>query len=154
MTHTDRVTPSGHEPYDEGWSSKVAFAADSDLTFWEQIVGAPGFEGGDPIPMTTMFNTSFRTKMPRHLKEMTPFQVQGQFCGGTIDEVNALINVNGWITVTWPDGTQFSFVGFMKSWQPGPAQEGNPLIGTMEVVPTCLLAGVETDYDLHDMGSD
>ena len=146
-THTDRITPVG-TPFDEGYQSLIAFAADSDLSFWETIVGAPGMDGGDPVPTTTMHNTNLRTFAPRQLKTLTPFQVQGKFNGATIDEVNALINVNGWITVKWPDGTRYSFVGYLKSFVPGQAQEGNPLEGTIEIVPTNQVSGVEQDLDL------
>lgn len=151
-THTDRVTPSG-TPFDEGYQSLIAFAADPDLTFWETVVGAPGIDGGDPVPTTTMHNTTVRTKAPRSLKEHTPFQVQGKFASGTIDEVYALINVNGWITVKWPDETQYSFPGYLKSFQPGQAQEGNPLEGTIEIVPTGQIASVETEYGVLEQGT-
>ena len=152
MTHTDRVTPVG-TPFDEGFSSKITFAADPDLSFWETVVGAPGIDGGDPVPTTTMHNTAIRTKAPRQLKEHMPFQVQGKFSSGTIDQVYALINVNGWITSQWPDGTQYSYPGYLKSFTPGQAQEGNPLEGTIEVVPTGQISGTETAYDVLEQGT-
>lgn len=152
MTHTARVSPTG-DRFDEGYQSLIAFAADSNLTFWETIVGAPGIDGGDPIPTTTMHNTALRTMAPHQLKTLTPFQVQGKFNGNTIDQVYALININGWITVTWPDGTNYSFVGYLKSFQPGQAQEGNPLEGTIEIVPTNQLSGTETAYDVQVAGT-
>jgi hypothetical protein len=152
MTHTDRVTPTG-TPFDEGYQSLITFAADSNLSFWETVVGAPGIDGGDPVPTTTMHNTAVRTKAPRKLKEHTPFQVQGKFSSGTIDQVYALINVNGWITVKWPDGTQYSFPGYLKAFQPGQAQEGNPLEGTLEIIPTGQISGVETAYQVAEQGT-
>lgn len=151
-THTDRITPVG-TPFDEGYQSLIAFAADADLSFWETVVGAPGMDGGDPVPTTTMHNTGLRTFAPRQLKTLTPFQVQGKFASGTVDQVYALINVNGWITIKWPDDTQFSFIGFLKSFTPGQAQEGNPLEGTLEIVPTNQEAGVETAYDVLEQGT-
>lgn len=147
MTHTARVAPVG-TPFDEGYSSKIAHASDPDLSFWETVVGAPGIDGGDPVPTSTMHNLVVHTLAPRHLKRHTPFQVQGKFSGGTIDQVYALINVNGWITIIWPDATRYSFPGYFKSFTPGQAQEGNPLEGTLEVVPTMQISGVETEYDL------
>jgi hypothetical protein len=152
MTHTTRVTPTG-TPFDEGYQSLIAFAADPNLSFWETVVGAPGIDGGDPVPTTTMHNTAVRTLAPRQLKSHTPFQVQGKFSGGTIDEVYALINVNGWITVHWPDETNYSFPGYLKSFQPGQAQEGNPLEGVIEIVPTMQISGTETEYDLQVAGT-
>ena len=151
-THTARTTPVGTF-FDEGYQSLITFAADADLSFWETVVGAPGIDGGDPVPTTTMHNTAIRTKSPRQLKEHMPFQVQGKFSSGTIDQVYALINVNGWITITWPDETQYSFPGYLKSFTPAQAQEGNPLEGTLEVVPTGQIAGVETEYGVAEQGS-
>lgn len=152
MPHYTRETPPG-TPFDEGYQSLVTFAADTDLDFWETSVGAPGIDGGDPVPTTTMHNTALRTLAPRQLKTLTPFQVQGKFGSGTIDQVYALINVNGWITVKWPDGTTYSFVGYLKSFTPGQAQEGNPLEGTIEIVPTNQVSGVETVYLVDEQGS-
>jgi hypothetical protein len=131
----------------------IAFAADPNLSFWETVVGAPGIDGGDPVPTTTMHNRSVRTLAPRRLKSHTAFQVQGKFGGATIDQVYALINVNGWITVHWPDETNYSFPGYLKSFQPGQSQEGNPLEGVIEIVPTMQINGVETEYDLQVAGT-
>lgn len=153
MTHTARVTPTG-TPFDEGFSSKITFSLDSDLPFWEKTVGAPGIDGGDPIPTSTMFNTAWHTMVPRTLKRMTPFQVQGAFSSGTIDAVLALVNQrNGYVTITWPDGTYYSFPGYLKSFTPGQAAEGNPLDGTIEVVPTCTVSNVEEGPDVHEQGT-
>jgi hypothetical protein len=153
MTHTDRVDPVG-TPFDEGYQSLLTFSLDPDLSFWETVVGAPGIDGGDPVPTTTMHNTMFHTVSPRKLKRMTPFQVQGKFSSGTPEQVNALINArDGWVTVKWPDETQFSFPAYLKSWQPAQAQEGNPLEGTLEIVPTMQIAGVETDFEVAEGGT-
>jgi len=152
MTHTDRVTPTG-TAFDEGYQSLITFAADPDLDFWEQAVAGPGIDGGEPVPTHSMHNTSFRTRAPRNLKELTPFQCSGKFASGTPDQVDALINTNGWVTVKWPDGTQYSFPGFLKSWTPQQAQEGNPLVCTIEIVPTMQIAGVEQEIEVAEQGS-
>lgn len=155
MTHTARVTPAIASFFDEGYQSLITHSADPDLLFGERIVGAPGIDGGDPVPTTTMHNTTVRTLAPRQLKSHTPFQVQGAFGGATIDQVYALINVEGWITITWPDGTNYSIPGYYKSFTPGQAQEGNPLEGTLEVVPTMRdpTTKAETEYDLQVVGT-
>jgi len=152
MTHVTRQDPVGTF-FDEGYQSLISFAADPDFSFWETVVGAPGIDGGDPVPTTTMHNTSLRTKAPRKLKELTPFQVQGKIASGTPDQAYALINVNGWVTIKWPDGTDYSFPGYLKSWQPAQSQEGAPLEGTLEIIPTGQIAGVETDFEVAEQGS-
>lgn len=152
MTHTARQTPVG-TPFDEGYQSLITFAADPDLSFWEQVVGAPGIDGGDPVPTSSMHNVALRTLAPRKLRSLTPFQVQGKFSSGTLDQIAALCNKNGWITITWPDETDYSFPGYLKSFTPGQAQEGNPLVGTIEVVPTMQISGVETDFQVAEAGT-
>jgi hypothetical protein len=147
MTVTARnILPQ--EFYDEGYRSLIAFEDDPDLEFWEMVVGAPGIDGGDPVPTTTMHNNALRTKAPRKLKELMPFQVQGKFNSGTVDAVYAQINVVQWITIHWPDSATYSFPGFIKSFQPGQAQEGNPLEGTLEVVPTGQIDSTETEHSV------
>lgn len=148
MTHTVRQTPSGSTQMDEGYQSLIAFSLDPDLLFWEESVGAPGFEGGEPIPTWTQHNTKYRTRSPRSLKEVTAFQVTGRFSGSSVDQIFAMINVNQWITVKWPDGTLFSFPGYLKAFVPQQSQEGAPLQGVIQVVPTMQINGVETDYEL------
>ncbi len=145
MTHTNRIEPPGR-PFDEGFSCKIAFSADPDVSFWETVVGAPGLEGGDPVPLTTMFNQTYHTVSPRKLIRLTPFQVQGKFNVTTFDQLRALINDrDGWVSLNWPDDSRYSFPGYLKSFQPAQAQEGNPLEGTIEIVPTMQIDGVETD---------
>jgi hypothetical protein len=55
--------------------------------------------------------------------------------------------------VHWPDETNYSFPGYLKSFQPGQAQEGNPLEGVIEIVPTMQISGTETEYDLQVAGT-
>ena len=152
MTYTSRGTPVG-TPFDEGYRTLIAFAQDPDLSFWESVVGAPGIDGGDPIPTFTHWNDARETYAPRALKRNLPFQVVGKFASGTLDQVDAIINQNDWITVRWPDMTGYSFPGFLKSFQPGQAQPGAPLEATLEVVPTMQISGVETDFIVLEQGS-
>ena len=152
VTHTPRTTPAG-VAFDEGYQSFIAFAADDDLEFWETAVGAPGLDGGEPIPTTTHHNSALKTKAPQSLIELTPFQVTGRFNSATVDKVRALINVNGWITITWPDLTEFSFLGYLRGFQPSQATVGAPLEGTITIEPTSQEAGVETDYQVAEQGT-
>lgn len=152
VTHTPRETPSG-TAFDGGYQSLITFAADPDVEFWETAVGAPGIDGGDPIPTTTMHNTALHTAAPQHLKKLTPFQVVGRLGSGTVDQMEALINVNGWITITWPDGTEYSFPGFLKSINFSQAQIGTPMESTIEVVPTSQISAVETDHGVAEEGT-
>lgn len=155
MSHTTRVAPTnvGGE-FDDGQNTKITFSLDPDVEFWESVTGAPGFDAGDPIPMTTHFNSAVHTAEPPTLKRFTPFQVQGKIGKGTVDALYAICGQkNGWVTITWPDGTQYSIPAYLKSFQPGQAQAGSPLEGTIEIVPTMRISGSEQNYMLAPEGS-
>lgn len=153
MTHTDRETPVG-TPFDEGYQSLITFSLDPDLSFWETIVDSPGFDGGDPVPVYTMHNTTYRCVAARSLVTVTPFQVKGKFSSGTIDQIMAIINDDsGWVTVQWPDGTQLSVPAYLKSFKADQSQEGAPLEGTIEIVPTMRIGTNETGYQVAEQGT-
>ena len=67
---TARTTPAGIMLKD-GYSTKIAFAADPDVSFWEKTVKPPGIDGGDGIEQTTMHNSAYRTMRSRSLKTLT-----------------------------------------------------------------------------------
>ena len=61
-TVTARGTPAGTK-LDDGFSTKVAFAADPTIAFFEKTVQPPGFDGGDA---TASFAATARFRKFRH----------------------------------------------------------------------------------------
>lgn len=120
---TARVTPVG-TALEDGFSSKIAFAADPDVAFWEITVTPPGIDGGDSIDQTTMFNTAWRTKAARQLKELTDASLTCAYDPAVISQIIALINVEGLVTVHFPDTSTLDFYGYLKSFTPGELSEG------------------------------
>lgn len=118
MTTTARQTPSGVKP-ENGFSTKIAFAADPDIAFWEKNVKPPGVDGGDAIDTTTMFNTVWRTMAPRSLKTLTNVTVKAAYDPRLYDQIVALINVPGWITIHFWNNDTLDFYGYLKSFTPG-----------------------------------
>ncbi|GIW60121.1 MAG: hypothetical protein KatS3mg087_1187 [Patescibacteria group bacterium] len=144
MATTARTAPTGKRLSD-GFSTKIAFAADPDVTFWEISVTPPGWDGGDKIDDTTMFNTAYRTFAPRKLIEGTDISAVVAYDPKVINEILALINVNGWITVHFPNGDTLDFVGYLKSFVPSELSEGErPTADITIVVTNRLDTGVET----------
>ena len=143
MTTSTRIAPTG-VPLDDGHATKITFAADTNVTFWEKSVKPPGLDGGDAIDQTTMFNTVYRTTAPRALKTLTEVSCTAAWDPVCYTDILALININGWITIRFPDGTTLDFVGFLKSFEPGELVEGTQPECTITVVPTNQLLGVET----------
>jgi len=63
------------------------------------------------------------------------------------DQIMALVNVNGWITIHFPNGDKLDFVGYLKDFVPQTLQEGTHPTANCTICPTNLLAGAETAPD-------
>lgn len=132
---TARATPAGIRLTD-GHSTKIAFAADPDVSFWEMSVKPPGIDGGDAVQTTTMHNTTWRTMASRQLKTLTECTGEAAYDPNVVNNVNALINVETSITVRFPDGSTLDFYGFLKSVEFNDITEGNMPTLNYTIVPT------------------
>jgi len=139
-----RGTPTGTK-LDDGFSIKIAFTADPDVDFWEKTVTPPGIDGGDAIEQTTMHNTAWRTFAARLLKTLTDASITAAYDPLVYDQIVALINVEGLITVHFPDTSTLDFYGFLKSFAPSDHSEGSQPEADLTIVPTNWnpFAGVE-----------
>lgn len=152
MTATARSTPVGSMLTD-GFATKIAFSQDTDISFWEKTVKPVGLDGGEPIDITTMWNTSLRTFAPRQLKTGTQVTANVAYDPQVYDQIQAIINVNGWITVHLPDGSGVNFVGFLKSFEPAENQEGNQPMAAITVVCTNWYNDAETEIEYSSTGT-
>lgn len=134
-TPTPRVTPLGIY-LDDGFSTKITFAADTDVALWEKTVTPPGIDGGDPIETVTMHNLIWRPKRPRQLKTLTDCTFTAAYDPVIYTQIVALCNVETTITVTFPDGTTVAFYGFLQKVEPGELTEGEFPELTATIVPT------------------
>src|SRR5437773_1398887 len=91
---TARQTPAGIH-LDDGFSTKIAFAANPTISFWEKAVKPPGLDGSAPIDTTTMHNTAYRTMAPRSLKTATESSTSVAYDPNVYNQIIALINVRG-----------------------------------------------------------
>ncbi len=132
---TARSTPLGI-PLGDGYSTKIAFAADADVSFWEKTVGPPGLDGGDAIETTTMHNSTYRTFGARSLITLSESSTTVAYDPDLYDEAIALINVEGAITVHFPDGSTLDFFGFLRTFEPGDNEEGTQPEATLTIQPT------------------
>ena len=145
---TERSTPVG-TALEDGFSSKIAFASDPDVSFWEITVTPPGIDGGDAIDQTTMFNTAWRTKAARQLKELTDAALTCAYDPEVIDQIIALVNVENLITVHFPDTSTLDFYGYLRSFTPGDLVEGERPEADVVIVCTNVnpVTGAETAPD-------
>lgn len=132
---TDRQTPSGIY-LENGHSTKITFARDPDISFWEKTVTPPGIDGGDAVETTNMHTVRWRSKKPRTLKTLTDMTTTVQYDPALYNQIVDLINVEDTITVEFPDGSTLAFYGFLQKFEPGELSEGAPPEATITIVPT------------------
>lgn len=135
MTTTARTTPHGI-PLDDGFSTKIALSGDPDISFWEVTAQPPGIDGGDPKDKTTMHNVTWRTQAARKLKTLTNSKTTVRYDPQIYPLVLLQINVNQWITCSFPNGDTLDFCGYVKSFVPGDHAEGTPPEAEVEIIPT------------------
>lgn len=127
---------SGFAPLGDGFSTKVTFAADPNVSLWEKTVQPPGMDGGDPVDTTTMFNGTYRTMRPRSLITLTEHKFTAAYDPVIYIELLALVNVETTITVTFPDASTIAFYGYLKAFEPSDIEEGTQPEGDVTIVPT------------------
>jgi len=134
-TLTARSTPLGIALAD-GYSTKIAFAADVDISFWEKSVSPPSLDGGDAIETSTMHNSTYRTFLARSLITLGETSITVAYDPDVYDEIIGIINVNTSISVHFPDGSTLTFYGYLRTFEPGDNTEGEQPEATITVQPT------------------
>ena len=132
---TARVAPLG-TAIGDGYQTLIAFAANPDVSFWEKSVTPPGVDGGDPVETTTMHNVTVRTMAARALKTMTNSSLTAAYDPKVYNDILALINVEGAITVHFPNADTLDFFGYLKDFTPSENQEGAQPECSITIVPT------------------
>jgi len=134
-TVTSRVVPTGIMLKD-GFSTVIAFELDPDVCLWEKTVTPPGEDGGEPIETTTMLNTLWRTFEPRKLLTLTPCEFTAGYDPLAYTQLQSLINKNGSITATLPDGSTISFYGYLQKFDIQSHEEGKMPEANCTIQPT------------------
>lgn len=137
---TARGTPAGNFLSD-GFSTKLAIAALPTVSFWEKEVQPPGIDGGEPIDTSTMHNLAWRTFVSRSLMTLTPFTLKAAYDPNVFatSQIQSLINREGAMTISFPDGSTLSFFAFTQKMEPEANVEGT--------FPTVSITICPTNYD-------
>ncbi len=109
----------------DGYQTTIAFQLDPDIELWEKTVQPSGFDGGDMIDQTTMFNAAFRTAAFRSLVTVTATSGVCAYDPDVYDQIKAILNLNGGVTVTFPDGSTLDLWGGLRLFEPQSLEEGS-----------------------------
>ncbi len=130
-----RLAPDG-DMLEDGFSSKIVFATDRDIALWEITTKPPGVDGGDPIDLTNMHNTEWRTMAAKRLKTLTAGSIKFAYDPTLFKALKNLINVETTITQLFSDGSTIAYFGYLKSAEFDDLQEGVLPQGTATIIPT------------------
>ena len=112
-----RTPPSGFL-LREGFKSTLTFASQASIQLWEREVKPPSMESGDPIDISTMFNSRWLTFFPRKLVKAGNAMI---VCGYDPAVESIIINQVGspdTITVTFPTTSTLAFYGALMNFDP------------------------------------
>ena len=130
---------------DDGHSTTITFATADTVLLWEKEVTPPGMEGGGANDTTTMLNSAWRTRAPKKLVTLTDAAMTVAYDPGFLDDVLTMVNVNQLVTITFPDGATWQFYGWLDSFIPNAAVEGEQPTAQCTIIPSNQNAsGTET----------
>jgi hypothetical protein len=132
-----RGTPTGYRLPD-GFKSFIAFSGGAKL--WEIQVKPPGFDSGDPIDISTMFNTRWHTMFLRQLVKMEDCTGEFSYDPGCIGDFITEIGILQTITCVFPDGSTIAFFGGMRKAEFAELKEGE--------FPKVTVTFTVTNYDV------
>lgn len=129
----------------DGYQTLIEFSLDATVQIWEVEVKPPGFDGGGPINDTTMQNVNVRTQHPKSLYGLTNMETMVAYDTAVIDEIITMINQIQKITLTFADGSQEEFYGWIDKFEPETLKEGEEPRANIVIEPSNQTAGyVET----------
>jgi len=124
----------------DGFSTTIGFATTGPIfgvIALEKTVTPAGLSGGGGIPITTMRNLTMRTVAPKSLitvdaLTLTVAYDPGVYGGG--NTFSGSININQQIVIAFPDGSTFTFWGFLDEFKPQENREGEQPLAALTVI--------------------
>ena len=102
----------------------------------EKEITPPGVAGGGANDASTMRNELWRTMSPKSLRTLTPCTAVVAYDPELYREMEAMININQLITITFPDGSTLKFWGWIDDFSPGASVEGSQPTATITIIPS------------------
>lgn len=122
----------------DGHPTLYTFSENPTVKIAEKTVTPFGIDMGGENDVTTMRNTEWRTRMPKHLKTLTESGVTCAYDPAVIPQMEAMAGVNQLITITFPDGDEVDFWGWIDKFIPGEHSEGEQPTADLTIIPSNL----------------
>ena len=130
---------------DDGHRTLITFDLSPTVKFYQKEVQPPGIDGGGANDTTTMHNDTWRTMAPKKLYTLSEATLTAAYDPEVFSDILNLINENGEVTVTFPDGATLVFWGWLNSFKPNKAVEGAQPTAEIQIIPSNQdNSGVET----------
>lgn len=131
MTRID----DGHPTYVDVYDSP-SDPTPTAVQFWEKTVTPPGAQGGGANDTSTMRNIRWRTRAPKHLLTLSDMSLTCAYDPAIYETILAIIQVNKWFVISWPDGSTLGFWGFLDDFTPNEVTEGEQPEADMTIIPS------------------
>lgn len=137
---------------DDGFPTTIAFAEAPAVKFYEKEVTPPGMEGGGANDITTMQNTTWRTRSPKQLKTLSECALVAAYDPEVYNDIVAMMNVNQEITITFPDDSILVFWGWLDVFKPNRLVEGEQPTAEVTIIPSNLDAAGDEIAPVYETG--
>lgn len=127
---------------DDGLGTTMTWGSSTTFTLEKMSITPPAIEGGDKIDITTLNRTAWRTFVPKTLKQLEDAGFTARWDAS--EHIDAPINSNEAITITFPDGDKIVFWGYLKTLEVGEIVEGDKVEGTGTITVTNWNGSAET----------
>jgi hypothetical protein len=120
---------------EDGFSTVISFSESPNVLFKEISVTPPGLDGGGEIDTTTMRNTRWRTRAPKSLITLTEMSFEASYDPEVYVDILDMLNVKQEITVHFPDGSEYTFWGWLNSFEMNELSEGEFPTASCSIIP-------------------
>lgn len=131
---TARTTPTGIK-LKEGYQVLHTFANAAGLVIYEEVVGLPSVDGGEPIEFDDQF-MAWEVVRPRGKKKQMPYTIKGGYDPDLYNTILSIINSETTCTQTLPDGSTLASFGYLQKAEFEPLEKGKMPQVTLTIVPT------------------
>lgn len=129
----------------DGQSTYVSFALQSAVHFLEKEVQPIGLDGGGSVEQTTMRNIRLRTFTPKRLYTVSEQTLKVAYDPNLLVQILGMYQANQQLITTHPDGSSWTWFGWIESFKPDSNKEGTQPEATVVLMASNLNgAGVET----------